>query len=85
MPEKKNLCTMTAKEIKTQTVSCKQDPLRAAGIFLNFLLLLSAQNTSEEKLKPSASLCGINYRKSIWPSRSTLRKQSLSLRALKKE
>lgn len=34
---------MTAKEIKNQTVSCKHDPLRAAGIFLNFLLLLSAQ------------------------------------------
>lgn len=30
---------MTAKEIKAQTVSCKHDPLRAAGIFLNFLLL----------------------------------------------
>lgn len=41
--KKKNLCTMTAKEIKNQTVSCKQDPLRAAGIFLNFLLLLSVQ------------------------------------------
>ena len=41
--KKKNLCTMTAKEIKNQTVSCKHDPLRAAGIFLNFLLLLSAQ------------------------------------------
>lgn len=35
---------MTAKEIKTQTVGRKHDPLRAAGIFLNFLLLLSAQS-----------------------------------------
>lgn len=34
---------MTAREIKTRTVSCKHDPLKAAGIFLNFLLSLSAQ------------------------------------------
>lgn len=41
--KEKNLCTITAKEIKPQTVSCKHDPLRAAGIFLNFWLLQSAQ------------------------------------------
>lgn len=66
-----------------QIVRCMHDPLRTGGICLNFLLLWYAQ----ARLKQNQTLsfhCALPATKGIWPSRYTLRKRLLSLRALKK-